>query len=269
MTKVSVSKAWEETTAFVSREARLLVPLALALIFLPSVLGNLAAPNGRADMSASPVAAALFFLEIVVGVVGQIAIARLALGYREPLRDVLRHAFVRLPALLGSALIVIVPLSLAFAVAVGMAQVIQAQGSTANPLLALILLAAVVVLTVALFIVVAKCLLNTAISAVERGGPIQILKRGFSLSRGQSLRLFGTALAFAVGGGIAILAVTSIVGLGVTLALGKPEAWTVAALIIAIVSGLGQAVLSTLFTICFARLYAQRALETGAPSSGI
>lgn len=268
MPNLSISKAWEETTQFVAREARLLIPLALALLFLPSVIGGLAAPGGQADLKDSPLNAGLFFVEVLIGVVGQIAIARLALGHRERLGEVIRHAAMRLPALLGSALIVILPLSLALGVAMGGAGAVVKQGSAANPVAALLLLLVLTVLLVALIIIGARCLLNTAVAAVEPGGPVRILKRGFALTRGQVLRLLGAALLFAIGGVVAIVALTSVVGLGVTLALGKPEPWTVAALLIALAGGAAQAVLGTLFTICFARLYAQRTADVGPPSSG-
>ncbi|MEO6247370.1 MAG: hypothetical protein ABIO85_02130 [Sphingomicrobium sp.] len=270
MPNLSISRAWEETTAFVAREARLLVPLALALLFLPGVITGLAAPRGQQDLNGSTLNMLLFFAEVLIGVIGQIAIARLALGHREPLGQVIGHAALRLPALLGSALIIILPLSLALFAAMGAAGAITTQGNSANPLAAMLLLLAMTILLVALIIIIARCLLNTAIAAVERGGPIQILKRGFAMTRGQVLRLIGALLLFAIGGGIAIVALTSVVGLGVTLTLGKPEPWTVAALLIALAGAAAQALLGTLFTICFARLYAQRAEgAAGVPSTAI
>jgi hypothetical protein len=269
LTKLSISRAWEETTAFVASETRLLVPLALALLFLPGVIAGLAAPRGQADLNDSPALLLLFFAEVLIGVIGQIAIARLALGHRETLGEALRHAVLRLPALVGSALLVILPISLALGMAMGAAGAVVKGGSNANPILALLLLLVLTVLLVALIIVGSRCLLNTAIAAVEPGGALYILKRGFALTRGQVLRLLGAALLFAIGGAVAIVALTSVVGLGVTLALGKPEPWTVAALLIAVAGAAAQAVLGTLFTICFARLYAQRATEAGVPSSGI
>ncbi|GAC1575600.1 MAG: hypothetical protein NVS3B5_06720 [Sphingomicrobium sp.] len=251
-----------------NRETRLLVPLALALMFLPSVISGLAAPRGQADLNDSPTLLLLFFAEVLIGVIGQIAIARLALGHRETLGEVIRHATLRLPALLGSALIVILPLSLGFGIALGAAGGLVAKGSGANPVAATLLLLVLVILLVALIIVGVRCLFNTALAAVEAGGPVRILKRGFALTRGQVLRLLGVALLFAIGGAVVIIALTSVVGVGVTLAFGKPEPWTVAALLIAVAGAAAQAVLATLFTICFARLYAQRAAESGVPSSG-
>lgn len=269
MPNLSISKAWEETAAFIQRETRLLVPLALALLFLPSVLVALAAPRGKADLDGSPLNIALFLIELLAGVVGQIAIARLALGHREPLGEIIGHSARRLPALLGAALLVMLPLSFALAAALGAAGVVTQKGSAANPVAGTLLLLAMIVLLVALIIVVTRFLLTTAAAAVEPGGPIRLIKRGFELTRGQVLRLLGTALLFVIGGGIATIALASIVGLGVMLTLGKPEPWTVAALLIALAGSAAQALFATLFTTCFARLYAQRTAVAGVPSSAI
>ena len=269
MPKLSVSQAWDETVAFVTRETRLLVPLALALLFLPSVITSLAAPGGRADMNDSPLNLGLFFLELVVGLVGQIAIARLALGHREPLGTIIGHAARRTPALLGAAFVVMFPLAMAFGATIGGAGSITRQGSSANPVAAMLLLLAITLLLVALVIVLARFLLTTAAAAVEPGGPLRLLRRAFELTRGHALRLLGTALLFLIGGGVAVVAVTSVVGLGATLVLGKPEAWSVAALVIAVTAAGAQAVLGTLFTVCFARLYAQRIAGAEVPSNGI
>ena len=269
MPNLSISRAWEETTSFVARETRLLVPLALALLFLPSVIAALAAPRGRVDLDGSPLNISLFVAQLLLGLVGQVAIARLALGHREPLGQVIGHSAKRLPALLGAAVIVMLPLSIALVATMGGATAITRQGSGASPVAALLLLLALTILVVALIIVMARFLLATAIASVEPGGPLHILKRAFDLTRGQVLRLIGAALLFLVGGGVATIALTSVVGLLVTLALGKPEPWSVAALLLGLAESAGQALFATLFTVCFARLYAQRAAVPGVPSSGI
>ena len=268
--KLSISKAWEETTAFAGRETRLIVPIALALLFLPAVIVGFVAPTNRSD-APSTAFLLLLFAEVLIGVVGQIAIARLALGHREPVGEALRHGALRLPALIRSVFIVAVPLSLGVIILGGAAAAIAKTGGT-QPLLAIV----VVVLLLALFIVAIviglRCLLNTAIAAVESGGPVRVLKRGFALTRGNVLRLLGAVLLLAVGGGVAIVALTSVTGLGVRLSLGPAEPLTVAALILALVGGATQALFSVIFTIFFARLYAQlaagEAVAVSLPSSG-
>ena len=264
MTRLSISKAWDEAVVFMTSETRLLVPLALALLFLPGVVTGLVAPGGVPADAPGP-GLLLMFAELLIGAVGQLAIARLALGHREQLGASIRHATLRLPSYVGALLLVAVPLSLLLGVTTSVARALPKGG---NPAIATILLLVMTILLVGLVIVMARCLLNNAIAAVEPGGPIAILKRGFVLTRGQVLLLLAAVILFLVGGGIALFAVTRVVGLGVTLLLGPPEPLTVGALLIALAGGALQAVLGVIFTVFFARLYAQRVIATGVPNSG-
>ena len=264
--RLSISKAWEETSAFISRETRLLVPIALALLFLPAVLAGLAGPTNRGEVPSGGFLT-LLFVELLIGVIGQIAIARLALGHREPVGEVIRHAVMRLPALLGSVFVIAVPLTFVLLIVVGAAAAIGKSGG-GQPVMALLIGFAMAVLGVALLIIALRCMLNTAIAAVEPGGPIHVLRRGFALTRGHVLKLLGAALLLAIGGGIAIIALTSITGVGVRLTFGDPEPWTVAALLVAVVGAAAQAAFSVLFTVFFACVYGQLAAgEGGVPSS--
>lgn len=264
--RLSISKAWEETVAFAGRETRLLVPIALALMFLPAVVSGLAGPMKRGEQPSSGFLLMLF-AELLIGVIGQIAIARLALGRREPVGEAIRHAATRLPALVGSVFLFALPLALGIIVASGGAAVMAKAGGS-QPVLPILMSLLLLVMVVSAIILGLRCLLNTAIAAVEQGGPVRLLKRGFALTRGHVLKLLGAALLLAIGGGVAIMALTSITGLGVRLALGDPEPWTVAALLLAVVGGAAQAAFSVLFTVFFARVYAQLAAgEVSVPSS--
>lgn len=267
--KLSVSKAWEETAAFVERETRLLVPLALALLFLPSVIVGMAAPLRTNGDQEAGIYVVLLVLQLLIGLAGQLAISRLALGHREQLGDSIRHGLRRLPALVGATAIAVFPLSLLTGAVLTMVRAISPGGTvTASPGVALVLLVVLTALLVALVIVGVRCLLNNAIASVEPGGPVRILKRGFAMTKGSAWRLLGAALLFLIGGFVAIFALSSIVGLLVTFLLGRPEPWSVAALLLALVGAAAQAALATVFSVFFARLYAQRAAASGVPSTG-
>lgn len=266
--RLSISKAWEETAAFVSRETRLVVPIALALLFLPGVIAGLAGPVRRGEVPSTSFLL-LLFAELLIGVIGQIAIARLVLGHREPVGEAIRHAVMRLPALVGSVFLIALPLSFAILVVGGGAAAMAKTGG-GKPVMAILITLLLVVLMVAALILGLRCLLNTAIAAVEAGGAVRLLKRGFALTRGHVVKLLGAALLLAIGGGVAIVALTSITGLGVRLAFGDPEPWTVAALIVAVVGAVAQAAFSVVFTVFFARVYAQLAAgEASVPRSAI
>lgn len=275
MTKLSISKAWEETTLFIARDARLLVPLALALIALPAIVFGLAAPDVTNEVAArSPGLMVVIMAEFLIGAVGQLAIARLALGHRERLGEAIRHGAARLPALIGGFLVVGVPMGAALAIVAGSASVVTKGGAGAgNAAIALVLLVIMTALFVATLIVLARCLLMLPLASVEAGGPIRLVRRSFAVSRGAVLRLLAAAVLFLVGGAVLLVAVRSVLGAVVIFGLGKPEAWTVSALLIALVDGVVQALIGTVFTVFTARLYAQRSGEAGAdtglPSNAI
>lgn len=259
MTRLSISRAWEETAAFVARETTLLVPLALALIFLPSALVGLAMPAGVDEAATkSPLSLILFVIVFLVSAVGQLAIARLALGHREQLGASISHAAKRMPSLLGALMLVGLPFSIALGLVMGVAEGIKRSGA-GNAGLALVVLLFMTVLLVAILIVTARCLLMLPTASVEPGGPIRLIRRSMSLTKRQVLRLLVAGLLFLIGGVVVITALTSVVGAGVTFFLGRPEPWTVAALLIAVAAAAAQSVLATLFTVFTARLYAQRA----------
>ena len=266
MTKVSISRAWEETSAFIRRETRLLVPLALAFLFLPPVIIALALPPMTPEMMGkSPGLLLVLLIQLLISAGGQIAIARLALGHREQLGASLSHAARRVVPYVASILVLALPLSFILLAAGSVSRMIVAQGNRSVGAIVALITVLFFALLVAAFV---RCTLNIAVAAVEPGGPMQILRRGFALTRGQVLRLLLTVLLILVGGGIAIYAVNVVVGTVVTLLLGRPEPWTVAALIIAVAATATQAALITVFTVLCARLYVQRVTATGVPSSG-
>ena len=265
MTKLSISQAWEETSAFIGNETRLLVPLALALLFLPPVAASLAMPNVKPEeMGQSGPVLLVIFIQVVITAVGFIAIARLALGRREQIGESIGHAARRMPAFLGTWLLVIFPLSFLIGVASAMAKVLVDSGNQAISIVGSLL---TILLLVILLLALVRNILSLAIASVEGGGPIQIVKRGFALTKGQVLRLLAAFLLFVMAGLVSVYAVTIVVGSLVSLLLGKPEPWTVSALLIAIAVSAVQAVWSVITAVFFARLYAQRAGDVGAPSS--
>lgn len=266
MAKLSISTAWDETSAFIGRETRLLLPLALAFLFLPPLIVSLSIPQvNPTDLSHSGLTLTVLLVQLLISGAGQIAIARLALGHRERLGETLGHAARRVLPYVASILLIAVPLSFVLLTAGTMSKVLVAKGNTTVGIVVSLL---TILFFVLLLVAIVRCTLNIAIAAVEPGGPIQIVKRGFALTKGQVWRLMGAVALVLIGGGIAVYAVSIIVGSVVTLLLGKPEPWTVSALLIAVAGTAVQAALITVFSVLCARIYAQRVTETGVPSSG-
>ena len=76
MAGLSISKAWEETSAFLGRESRLVAPVALALIAIPAAL------QGWSDPASEGGAMGLIGLVLLfVSMAGQMAISQLAIGW--------------------------------------------------------------------------------------------------------------------------------------------------------------------------------------------
>ena len=266
--KLSISTAWDETSAFVASELRLLAPLALALLFLPGVVAALVTPPPKAGIvDTSPLSLLLFFVSAVLGVIGQLSVSRLALGHRERLGESIGHAVRRAPSYIGAVMLFVLP----FSVLLGLLYTpMQAAVANANRGLALVLSLATLVVLVAFIIAFSRFLLNGPIAAAEGGGSVTILKRGLALTKGNVLRLLGAAVLFIIGGEVASYAVEVAIGTVVKLLLGPPELLTLPQLIIASATGAVQAVILTLFSVLFARLYAQRvAAATGVPTSGM
>ena len=88
MTKVSIGQAWDETSKLLVSERRLLVPIALAFMFVPITLSGLAAPNALPSdpAKAFSVVAAVTFL---LGLVGRLAVSLLATGRQGKLVDLI------------------------------------------------------------------------------------------------------------------------------------------------------------------------------------
>ena len=106
--KLSIGKAWEETTAFLAREARLVAPVALATFALPSALGDWAFPGGNAGAATGW----LLLLVTIVMLVGQMTIILLANGWRGSIGEAMGKAAKRLPVLIGALLIAFLPVTL-------------------------------------------------------------------------------------------------------------------------------------------------------------
>ena len=79
MTKLSISKAWDETRAVLARDGSLLTTIALALFVLPGVISDTVTPAAAAGQLPKPgywmlVAGAA----VVIAVVGELAVIRVA-----------------------------------------------------------------------------------------------------------------------------------------------------------------------------------------------
>lgn len=255
MANVSISKAWEETTAIVARDRKLFATIALALIVLPGVISDVVTPT--------PVAGAfpelgywtvITCLALLIGLVGQLAIIHLAIGSRQTVGETITHAFGRAPAYLGATILWLLPFALILGGIVGATTQGAATGSPRlSPAAALVVLAAVPVMV---FFAI-RMLMSAPVASVERDGPVAIIKRSWKLTAGNWWRLFGFFLLFVIAGGVVLIAIDSVMGLLAKLLFGSLEPLTIGALLVAIVGQLVAAAFTVLLMTMLARIYVQ------------
>lgn len=262
MAKLTLSRAWDESREVLRHDGRLLATVALALIAFPSTIQSLvtpAAPQGELPPPGPWMIVAA--VAIIIGIVGQIAIVRLAIGPHTTVGEAIGHGARRMPAYLAAVLIWVFPLAIAI---VAFISTVGEKPSVSGALLFML------IMVVGIFFVI-RLIMMPAVASADRYGPIGILNRSWALTRGNWWRLFAFLVAFVVGALCAIIAVEAVVGSVVTLLFGTPEPMSVGTLIIVLVTQLIIAAISVVYFVMVARIYVQLAGGAGAgvPSSGI
>ena len=182
MSGLSISKAWEESRAVLAHDGRLIAAVALAAVLLPQAIAGVIAPppnlSGEQPPSWMPV---LTILVALAGIVGQIAVIRLALGPATSVGEAIMHGVKRLlpgfAAILLFALPLVVILAIVLAVISGPAALESIRaGGTPDPGIARAIL---------LFILIAIAVsvrfqMIIPVTTAEQGGPIHILRRAGS-----------------------------------------------------------------------------------------
>jgi len=271
---LSISKAWDETKATLASDGTLLMTVAAALFLLPQVLVGVATGAG-ADAAQSPPALGLpMAIAALIGLVGQISIAWLAIGSSVSVGEAIRHGLRRLLPFLGAILLVVATMALIFILA---ALILMVAGVIDRPLagveprprdIAMVLLVALVPM---LFVSV-RLIPTSAVAAAETVGAVGILKRSWQLTRGHFPRLLGFMAIFIVGMLVVIVAVGPIIGLLAIALFGSTEPFSLGALTIALVTALIQAAVVVVYVVMVARIYVQlagdRSAEATVPISG-
>ena len=258
MTRLSFSRAWDETRAILKRDGRLIWPLGLTTLVLPQLLiGTIVGPAGMTEMSQDTQrASSLGFLLALLLVAwarfgGLTAIAQLTLRSDERVADALKSGLKRAPAVLGAIMLVLLPLVLMLAPALMSAGQQQPPSSGSALIFFLGLVLGLVVLSRLQFAI--------AIAAAEGGGPIRLLLRSWQLTKGNALRLLGFVLLFIIVLLIVIFALSAVLGSLVLLAFGQPGPMSVAALLLSALGLTGEMLVLVPYSVMLARLYAQAA----------
>jgi len=267
--KLSIGKAWEETSAFLGREARLVAPVALAMFALPTVLAEWAYPGGNATGGAGW----LMILVLLAVLIGQMTVVLLVNGWRGSIGEALGKAARRIPVLILALIIVFLPIAIVATLVIGVTLVsagITDPAAVTPAALAKMpgFLWLMLVLIILFFFLGVRLFPVSAIAASEAVGPIALIKRSWQLTRGVFWRVLVLVVLLGLVGLILSSAVTLVVGSVATLAAGDPKAFNTSALIVALASGLIGALVSTVSAAMAGRVYAQLAAsEVSVPAA--
>lgn len=253
-------------------DGRLFLTVALALLALPSAVAQYAVPGagiGRSPQSGGEIV--LMVVVWVVGLVGQLALVRLAIGPSVSVGEAILHGGRRTPAYFAAVVLIILAimlLSLPFVVLLTMLGITMEPGAAPPPAALIVLLLFVAVISY----VAIRMLLTSPVASAEAVGPIGIIKRSWVLTSGHGWRLFGFLILFIIGAIIAIAAASVAATLLMSLLVGQVEPLSVSALVIALVEALASAIATMLFILMLARIYVQLTTGSGpqatVPKSG-
>jgi hypothetical protein len=273
MANLSITTAWNETTAFVGRESRLLFPLAFMLVSLPmAAVGAIMPQPAPGQAVESGPWLLLLPVALLVSLIGNIAISYLALRPATSVGEAIGRGAQRfLPFLAAVLLLMAAGMILLFVVAIVMVVVVPgavAQGAGGVPgpaMLTAIGLTMLVLLPLLLFFG-ARLTLMTPVAAAEDGNPFAILARSWALTSGHTPKLIGVLLLVGLTVSILSFAVESVVGLAAVAALGSTAPGSTGAFLVQLVLAGLNMVVTAFVTVLIARIYAQL---TGSTQAGV
>lgn len=272
--KLSISKAWDDTRAVFQRDGRLITSVALALIVLPmTIQGLVLPPPGLSGEELPGWASLLTFAVALIGIAGQIAMMRLAMGGQITVGEAIAHGFRRLiPAFaaifLFAIAVTVVAAPLLWVLAGPESLQAAARGAPA-PGAARVLL----IILIAVLLLAVRFQLTMAVATAESAGPIRILRRSWELTSGHYWRMLGfLGLSLFLGLILVIFVGQVMGGVAAKSLIGDVRPLSVGALVAALVSALAQAAFGMMLSVMLARIYTQVAgpdhARTSVPSSG-
>lgn len=255
MTNLSISRAWTQTSAFVAREASLLMPVAFAFVGLPSVILGQFTPPILPDQPLEPGSWMFAIIPMVIlSIAGGLTLNNLVLRPGISVGEAIKLALPRILPLVGAALLMLLAGMVASIPVLILSAVLGGGNVTAGASIALLLM-------IPLFVLAGvRLIFMNPVAAMEASGPVAIISRSWQLTRGQFFKLFSMFVAFFVLLLVASMAASAVVGIVVTVAIGSPSDEPIAKLILELVS----AVLSTVFSVYLSTMIAQLYVQLSA-----
>jgi hypothetical protein len=256
MRALSLSQAWDDTKAIITRDGRLFASVALALVALPAVIEGLVSPRGM-DSSAPWWVDAVMIVVSLIALAGQLALIRLALGPSITVGGAIAHGVRRMPIYLLAAILILVAMFIAampFAVVLTLVGVpLPASGVPASPPA---VVAAMLYLALICFVAV-RMLMSAPVASAEPAWPLAIVRRSWELTAGNWWRLFAFFVLFLVAAIALVSGLGSATGVAVSLLVGPITPLSTGALVVALVQALFNTVVTTCLAVMLARIYVQ------------
>lgn len=271
MPRLSLSIAWEEAKQILGRDGGLLTAVALALMVLPELVAGLVTPS--IEVEPTTVGRIVALLAALIGVVGQLAIVRLALGPSTTVGNAIGHGVRRFPAVIGAVLIialaiavVLIPL-LALLIAAGIIDM-PSEGQI-TPSFAV----AVWVMVIGSLFLAVKFIMTIPVASAENLGPLSILKRTWRITTGNYWRLFVFEILLIVAAIVVLLAAQIVGGSIAHVVAGDVRPFSPSALVLAIFVAVTEAAFTVFASVMLARVYVQLAgggeAQPSVPTTGI
>jgi hypothetical protein len=193
MARVSFTKVWDQTRAFVAREMSLLAPVALSCFAVPLLVLSLVMPPAPSVGTPPPPGPwliwpiPLFIIEIF----GWLTLVALALVPAISVGEAMRRALGRLPTALGVlAILFVVGFILISLEAIVATVVTMAAGSGQNVTMSL----TVTLLILTLLILMTRLSVLWPVVIDRHDGPINSVRQALRLTTGEFWHLFGLLL---------------------------------------------------------------------------
>jgi hypothetical protein len=271
--KLSITTAWNETSAFVKQEAGPLFLIAFGLMTLPTIIFQAilqqAIPGfgqpGMTQADFSPGRLGLIFLLVIpialLSMWGNLTITVLALRREAVIGSAFAYAARRLLPLIGATLLVGLAAGLLALPLVVMLRAAGADGGGSAGLAVLLFC----VLFIAFLFVAVRLILMTPAAAAERIGPIAIIARSWQLTSGHFWKLLGFLALLVIVLMVLMIALGAVLGIVIVATAGRSEPGSLSSFLTLLVSGLVQAAFTMIFATMIARIYEQ--LTGGATSA--
>lgn len=262
MAGLSIGKAWEESSAFLRREMRLIAPVALALFAVPTMLAGWISPPAAQGQPGGGPGVLITLVVLIAAMMGQMTIAGLSVGWSGSLGGAISRSFGKVWGMLGAAIVAFLPLAI---VAVLVLVIILGSAGLTDPAQltpeAMMRTPGITIFLVGLLLTFlflgARLFPMSAIAFCETSSPLPLLRRAWRMTSGHFGRLLAVLLLFLVAAAVVSGAVTAVIGSAATVAIGEIRPFSVSALLVALVEGVISAALSAISAVMVGRIYVQ------------